>query len=48
MSATALQFDTVEVRLGDDHIAEVELRRPPNNFLDVRLIKGMQLPNTIY
>ena len=28
----------LSVRLGDDHVAVVEIRRPPNNFFDVALI----------
>ncbi|MEM1434579.1 MAG: enoyl-CoA hydratase/isomerase family protein [Pseudomonadota bacterium] len=32
------QFEDVAVTVLPDHVAEVELRRPPNNFFDVALI----------
>ncbi|MGH9047176.1 MAG: enoyl-CoA hydratase/isomerase family protein [Acidimicrobiales bacterium] len=31
----------VTMELGDDHVATVELRRPPNNFFDVALVSGI-------
>lgn len=31
----------VEVRLGDDHVAWIELRRGPNNFFSMDLIEGI-------
>lgn len=36
-----MQFGDVTVDLGDDHVAEVEIHRPPNNFFDARLIRNM-------
>ncbi|MEO1064131.1 MAG: enoyl-CoA hydratase/isomerase family protein [Actinomycetota bacterium] len=33
--------DAVEVRLADDHVATIELRRPPNNFFSMELILGI-------
>lgn len=29
------------MRLGDDYVAEVEIRRPPANFFDTNLIRGL-------
>ncbi|OHV57225.1 enoyl-CoA hydratase [Pseudofrankia sp. BMG5.36] len=29
------------VIVGDDHVAEVEIRRPPNNFFDTKLIRSL-------
>ncbi|WP_375501578.1 enoyl-CoA hydratase/isomerase family protein [uncultured Jatrophihabitans sp.] len=37
----ALRFGDLEVRIGDDYVAEVELQRPPNNFFDVPLISAI-------
>jgi len=34
-------FDDVEVRVGDDHVALVEIRRPPNNFFSHALIASL-------
>ncbi len=31
----------IAVTLGDDHVAEVEIRRPPNNFFDNALVEGL-------
>lgn len=31
----------VDVTLGDDHVAVIELRRPPNNFFSMELIGGL-------
>lgn len=31
----------LEVTIGDDHVAVVELRRPPNNFFSLELIGGL-------
>jgi enoyl-CoA hydratase/carnithine racemase len=31
----------VAVTIGDDHVATVEMRRPPNNFFDVALIRAL-------
>lgn len=31
----------VEVVIGDDHVATVEIRRPPNNFFDLALIESI-------
>lgn len=35
--------DTAEVTVsvGDDHVAEVEIHRPPNNFFDARLVRAL-------
>jgi enoyl-CoA hydratase/carnithine racemase len=33
--------DDVAVEVGDDHVATVEIRRPPNNFFDADLICGL-------
>jgi 2-(1,2-epoxy-1,2-dihydrophenyl)acetyl-CoA isomerase len=33
--------DEVRVARGDDHVAVVEIRRPPNNFFDAALITGL-------
>jgi len=35
------RFGDIEVTVGDDHVALVEMRRPPNNFFDVGLIKNI-------
>jgi enoyl-CoA hydratase/carnithine racemase len=35
------QFGDVSVEVGSDHVAEVEIRRPPNNFFDVALIRSL-------
>ncbi|MGH9115399.1 MAG: enoyl-CoA hydratase/isomerase family protein [Acidimicrobiales bacterium] len=35
----AQQFGDVSVEVGEDHVAEVEIHRPPNNFFDVKLIR---------
>ncbi|OBB14642.1 enoyl-CoA hydratase [Mycolicibacterium setense] len=32
------RFGDIEVNFGDDHVAVVEIQRPPNNFFDVPLI----------
>ena len=34
-------IDTVGVEVGDDHVATVELRRPPNNFFSLEMIAGI-------
>ena len=31
----------IAVELGDDHVAVVEIRRPPENYFDVGLITGL-------
>ncbi len=36
-----MQIGDVTVDLGDDLVAEVEIRRPPNNFFDARLIANL-------
>jgi enoyl-CoA hydratase/carnithine racemase len=33
--------DPVTVEVGDDHVATIELRRPPNNFFSMELIEGI-------
>ncbi len=35
------RFGDVSVRLGDDHVALVEIQRPPNNFFDTALITSL-------
>jgi enoyl-CoA hydratase/carnithine racemase len=35
------RFGDATVKLGDDHVAEVEIHRPPNNFFDVALIRSL-------
>ena len=35
------QFGDVSVEVGADHVAEVEIHRPPNNFFDVALIRSL-------
>lgn len=35
---TVQMFGEVAVQVGPDHIAEVELRRPPNNFVSIALL----------
>lgn len=35
------RFGDIQVTVGDDHVATVEMRRPPNNFFDVGLIKDL-------
>lgn len=40
-AATTLRFHDLVVRIGDDHIAEVEIQRAPNNFFDVPLISAI-------
>ena len=34
-------FGDVTVSTGDDHVAVVEIHRPPNNFFDVELIRSL-------
>jgi len=33
--------EPVRVSVGDDHVAEVRLNRPPNNFFSLRMIEGV-------
>jgi enoyl-CoA hydratase/carnithine racemase len=33
--------EDVRVTISEDHVATVELRRPPNNFVDVALIRAL-------
>lgn len=35
------RFGDVEVRLGADHVATVEMQRPPNNYFDTALIDSL-------
>jgi 2-(1,2-epoxy-1,2-dihydrophenyl)acetyl-CoA isomerase len=35
------QFGDVTVEVGADHVGEVEIHRPPNNFFDVALIRSV-------
>jgi enoyl-CoA hydratase/carnithine racemase len=35
------RYGDVSVTLGSDHVAEVEIHRPPNNFFDVSLIRNL-------
>jgi enoyl-CoA hydratase/carnithine racemase len=35
------QFGDVSVDIGADHVAVVEIHRPPDNFFDVRLIRSL-------
>ncbi len=35
------QYGDVSVKLSDDHVAVVEIQRPPNNFFDLELIDGL-------
>lgn len=37
----SVQFGDVNVVLGDDFVAEVEIGRPPNNFFDANLIRSI-------
>jgi 2-(1,2-epoxy-1,2-dihydrophenyl)acetyl-CoA isomerase len=37
----AQQFGDVTVEVGDDHVALVEIHRPPSNFFDVDLIRSL-------
>ena len=37
----AQQFGDVTVEVGDDHVALVEIHRPPSNFFDVNLIQSL-------
>ena len=37
--ASRIEQDGVAATVGDDHVATVELRRPPNNFFDVAMIR---------
>ena len=41
MSDAAAADDEVGVEVGPDHVAVVEIRRPPNNFFDVALIRRL-------
>jgi enoyl-CoA hydratase/carnithine racemase len=41
LSRVEAQFGDVTVSLGPDHVAEVEIHRPPNNFFDVALIRSL-------
>jgi 2-(1,2-epoxy-1,2-dihydrophenyl)acetyl-CoA isomerase len=41
MSETLETFGDVTVSTGDDHVATVEIHRPPNNFFDVQLIRSL-------
>jgi enoyl-CoA hydratase/carnithine racemase len=34
-------YGDVSVEMGEDHVAEVEIHRPPNNFFDVGLIRSI-------
>jgi enoyl-CoA hydratase/carnithine racemase len=34
-------LEDVTVTVGDDHVGTVELRRPPNNFFDIALIRAL-------
>ncbi len=34
-------FGDVQVDLGDDHVARVEIRRPPHNYFDIALIASL-------
>ncbi len=33
--------DTVGIEIGDDYVATIELRRPPNNFFSLKMIDGI-------
>lgn len=35
------QHEDVTVEIGDDHVALVEMHRPPENYFDVELIRGL-------
>ncbi len=35
------KYGDVSVEVGSDHVAEVEIHRPPNNFFDVTLIRSL-------
>jgi len=37
----ARSYGDVTVEVGSDHVAEVEIHRPPNNFFDVGLIRSI-------
>jgi len=39
--ASSSTFGDVHVEIGDDYVATAELRRPPNNFIDVELIDSL-------
>ena len=39
--ARRVATDEVGVLVGDDHVGVVELRRPPNNYFDVTLIRAL-------
>jgi 2-(1,2-epoxy-1,2-dihydrophenyl)acetyl-CoA isomerase len=39
--AAVRRYGDVEVLLGDDFVATVEIRRPPDNFFDVELIRSL-------
>lgn len=41
MNQVEAQYGDVSVSLGSDHVAEVEIHRPPNNFFDVDLIRSL-------
>jgi 2-(1,2-epoxy-1,2-dihydrophenyl)acetyl-CoA isomerase len=40
-SMTSERFGDVSVTTGDDFVATIELRRPPNNFFDLDLIRSL-------
>ena len=33
--------DTVAIEVGDDYVATIEMRRPPNNFFSLEMIEGI-------
>ena len=35
------QGPAIEVTVGDDHVATIEIRRPPNNFFSMDVIGGI-------
>jgi 2-(1,2-epoxy-1,2-dihydrophenyl)acetyl-CoA isomerase len=41
ISPMTRSFGDVTVELGDDYVGQVEVHRPPNNFFDVALIRGI-------
>jgi enoyl-CoA hydratase/carnithine racemase len=35
------QFGDISITIGDDHVGEVEIQRPPANFFDIALIRDL-------
>lgn len=46
MATTTKTYGDLEVEIGDDYVATIEIRRPPNNHIDLAMVDSLALALT--